>query len=304
MAAQTKNMNFLCKLFMEYLQIERNYSQYTVECYQQDIADFFLFMSEQAIDGLEQVEYHDARLYLTKLFNQKLARTSVARKISGLRSFYNFLLRDEFVHNNPFAQVSIPKAKKRLPDFFYEEEMVSLFQACEEDTNLGQRNKVILEILYATGIRVSECCNIRLLDLDMFLSTLLVHGKGKKDRYVPFGSFAHDALEKYINNGRRELMVHHNKEHDYLLVNARGGPLTTRGLRTILNRIIEKSTLNGTIHPHMIRHSFATHLLNQGADLRTVQELLGHSSLSSTQVYTHVSNEYLRKTYMEHHPRA
>lgn len=304
MAATAKNMNFLCKLFVEYLQIERNYSQYTVECYQHDIAEFLLFMSEQAIDGLEQVEYHDARLYLTKLFNQKLARTSVARKISSLRSFYNFLLRDKFVHNNPFAQVSIPKAKKRLPDFFYEEEMVSLFQACEEDTNLGQRDKVILEILYATGIRVSECCNIRLRDIDMFLSTLLVHGKGKKDRYVPFGSFAHDALEKYINNGRRELMMHHNKEHDYLLVNARGGPLTTRGLRMILNRIIEKSSLNGNIHPHMIRHSFATHLLNQGADLRTVQELLGHSSLSSTQVYTHVSNEYLRKTYMEHHPRA
>lgn len=304
MATTAENMNFLCKLFVEYLQIERNYSQYTVECYQQDIADLFLFMSEQAIGGLDQVEYHDARLYLTRLFNQKLARTSVARKISSLRSFYNFLLRDEFVHNNPFAQVSIPKAKKRLPDFFYEEEMVSLFQACEEDTSLGQRNKVILEILYATGIRVSECCNIRLPDIDMFLSTLLVHGKGKKDRYVPFGSFAHDALEKYINIGRRELMIHHNKEHDYLLVNARGGPLTTRGLRTVLNRIIEKSSLNGNIHPHMIRHSFATHLLNQGADLRTVQELLGHSSLSSTQVYTHVSNEYLRKTYMEHHPRA
>lgn len=304
MAAEVKNMNFLCKLFVEYLQIERNYSQYTVECYQQDIADLFLFMSEQAIDGLDQVEYHDARLYLTNLFNQKLARTSVARKISSLRSFYNFLLREKFVHNNPFAQVSIPKAKKRLPDFFYEEEMASLFVACEEETSLGQRDKVILEVLYATGIRVSECCNIRLPDIDMFLSTLLVHGKGKKDRYVPFGSFAHDALEKYINNGRHELMTHHNKEHDYLLVNARGGPLTTRGLRTVLNRIIEKSSLNGNIHPHMIRHSFATHLLNQGADLRTVQELLGHSSLSSTQVYTHVSNEYLRKTYMEHHPRA
>ncbi len=304
MAQEEKRTERLHKMFLEYLQIERNYSPYTVQSYQRDIADFILFMTEQVIDSFDTVQYSDVRLYLTKLFEQKLARTSVARKISSLRSFYKFLLRENFVNNNPFAQVSIPKAKKRLPDFFYEEEMSALFRACEEHTPLGQRNKVILEILYATGIRVSECCNIRLQDIDMFLSTILIRGKGNKERYVIFGSFAGDALEQYINNGRREIMSKYQKDHDVLLVNARGGPLTPRGLRGILERIIEKSTLDGKIHPHMIRHSFATHLLNQGADLRTVQELLGHSSLSSTQVYTHVSKEFLRKTYMEHHPRA
>jgi integrase/recombinase XerC len=292
------------KLFLQYLQVEKNYSSYTVEYYNGDLSDFRLFMSEQSISSLEDVEYADVRLYLTKLFHLELSRKSVARKISSLRSFYKFLLREQFVTNNPFAQVSIPKAEKRLPDFFYEEELAILFQACDEKDPISQRNKVILELLYATGIRVSECCNIRLQEIDMELSALLVHGKGRKDRYVPFGSFAHEALENYISCGRKEILTHNNKQHDYLLVNFRGGPLTTRGLRTVLNSILEKSSLNGKIHPHKLRHSFATHLLNNGADMRTVQELLGHTNLSSTQIYTHVTNDYLKKTYMAHHPRA
>lgn len=292
------------KLFLQYLQVEKNYSPYTVEYYHGDLLDFILFMSEQSISSLDAVEYSDVRLYLTKLFHLKLSRKSVARKISSLRSFYKFLLREKQLTQNPFTQVSIPKAEKRLPDFFYEEELAILFQACDDKEPIGQRNRAILELLYATGIRVSECCNIRLQDIDMDLSTLLVHGKGKKDRYVPFGSFAHEALEKYISCGRNEILTHNNKQHDYLLVNFRGGPLTTRGLRTVLNSIVEKSTLNGKIHPHKLRHSFATHLLNNGADMRTVQELLGHSNLSSTQIYTHVTNDYLKKTYMAHHPRA
>lgn len=291
-------------MFLQYLQVEKNYSPYTVEYYHGDLLDFILFMSEQSISSLDAVEYSDVRLYLTKLFHLKLSRKSVARKISSLRSFYKFLLREKQLTQNPFTQVSIPKAEKRLPDFFYEEELAILFQACDDKEPVGQRNRAILELLYATGIRVSECCNIRLQDIDMDLSTLLVHGKGKKDRYVPFGSFAHEALEKYISCGRNEILTHNNKQHDYLLVNFRGGPLTTRGLRTVLNSIVEKSTLNGKIHPHKLRHSFATHLLNNGADMRTVQELLGHSNLSSTQIYTHVTNDYLKKTYMAHHPRA
>jgi integrase/recombinase XerC len=297
------NVNVPLNLFIEYLQIEKNYSQYTVEHYRHDILDFFMFMSEQAIKGLDDVQYFDVRLYLTKLYEKKLSRKSVARKISSLRSFYKFLLREKLVKENPFALVSMPKQEKRLPDFFYEEEMEELFKACEDNTPLGQRNRALLELLYATGIRVSECSNIRLSDLDMSLSTVLVHGKGHKERYIPFGSFAHEALNAYINDGRKQLLK--GKEtHDYLFVNFRGGPLTDRGIREILNSLIEKSALNVKIHPHKLRHTFATHLLSNGADMRTVQELLGHAFLSSTQIYTHVTNEYLRKTYMSHHPRA
>lgn len=296
-------MNVSLKLFIEYLQIEKNCSQYTVEHYHQDITDFFMFMDEQAISGVENVQYSDVRIYLTKLYDKRLSRRTVARKISCMRSFYKFLLREKRVGENPFSLVSMPKAKKRLPEFFYEEELDLLFDACEMDMPLGNRNKALLELLYGTGIRVSECCKIQLRDLDFYLSTVLIHGKGRKERYVPFGSFAHDALETYIETARMELLKG-KEDHGYLFVNFRGGPLTDRGVREILNKMFEKSALQGKIHPHKLRHSFATHMLNNGADMRTVQELLGHAYLSSTQVYTHVTNEHLRRTYMSSHPRA
>ncbi len=297
------NVNVLVKLFVEYLQMEKNSAQYTIEHYQYEISEFLMFMSEQGIEDVCSVQYLDARLYLTVLYERKLARKTVAKKISCLRSFYKFLLREKYVEENPFALVTIPKAEKRLPEFFYENELQQLFQACETQTPLGQRNKALLELLYATGMRVSECCQLKLKDVDFFLSTVLVHGKGQKERYVPFGRQAKDALEQYINCGRKKLLSG-NAVHDQLFVNYRGGSLSTRGVRKILDGIIEKSALNSHIHPHMLRHSFATHLLNNGADLRSVQELLGHAFLTSTQIYTHVTNEHLRKTYMAHHPRA
>ncbi|WP_057763199.1 tyrosine recombinase XerC [Cytobacillus praedii] len=298
------NVNISLTLFIEYLQIEKNYSQYTIEHYHHDISEFFMFMTEQSISSIDDVKYLDVRIYLTKLYEEKLARKSVARKISCLRSFFKFLVRERLVQDNPFALAFIPKAEKKLPEFFYEEEMEALFRACETETILGQRNKALLELLYATGMRVSECSQIRMKDLDMYLSTVLVHGKGNKQRYIPFGSFAHDALQYYINNGRESLLSKRDTPNDYLFLNFRGGQLTSRGIRLILDKLIEQSTLTGKIHPHMLRHTFATHLLANGADMRTVQELLGHAFLSSTQVYTHVSNEYLRKTYITHHPRA
>ncbi|QVY63715.1 tyrosine recombinase XerC [Cytobacillus gottheilii] len=297
------NVNVSLDLFIEYLQIEKNYSQYTIEHYHYDIREFFLFMSEQGIETISQVQYSDVRIFLTDLYNKKLKRKSVARKISCLRSFFKFLVREKIIVENPFSLVSIPKSEKRLPQFFYEEELQVLFEACETDTALGQRNKALLELLYATGMRVGECTKIRLKDLDFHISTVLVHGKGSKDRYIPFGSFAQEALEAYIHNGRKELLKK-GGEDDHLFLNYQGKGISERGIRNVLDKLIEKSSLNGKIHPHMLRHTFATHLLANGADMRTVQELLGHAFLSSTQVYTHVTNEYLRNTYMTHHPRA
>jgi len=290
--------------FIEYLQIERNYSEYTIDFYKKDIEQFSLFMNAQGIKSFSDVEYFDARLYVTELYNQKLARASASRKISSLRSFYKFLLREELVKENPFTLIIQPKAGTKIPSFFYEEEINILFEACMGSTPLSKRNLALLELLYATGIRVSECANIQLKDLDFDFSTILVKGKGRKERYVPFGSFAFEALQTYIHDGARNILVDGRDDHSYLFVNSRGGPLTARGIRHILKTVIESASLTGKIHPHMIRHSFATHLLNNGADMRTVQELLGHSHLSSTQVYTHVTKEHLRKTYMNHHPRA
>lgn len=296
-------MDASLQMFIEYLQIEKNSSPYTIEFYKKDILQFYQFMNDQVINKLEEVRSSDVRIFLTNLFTEQLARKSIARKISSLRSYYRFLMREKLVEQNPFSVVSIPKLEKRLPDFFYEEELQQLFLTCDSSTALGQRNRALLELLYATGIRVGECTNIELNHIDFSVSTILVKGKGKKERYVPFGDFAHTALESYIKEGRQALMKN-NAHHSFLFVNYRGGALTDRGVRDILNKMINASSSQGKIHPHKLRHSFATHLLANGADMRTVQELLGHAFLSSTQIYTHVTNEYLKKTYMSYHPRA
>ncbi|WP_100330902.1 tyrosine recombinase XerC [Bacillus xiapuensis] len=289
--------------FIEYLQFEKNYSKSTIECYKYDIEEFFKFTTEQSITELAEIEYFDVRLYLTGLHEQNIARATIARKISSLRSFFRYLNREKLLSENPFSLVQQPKADKKLPSFFYEEEMEELFAVCEGNKPLQIRNKALLEILYATGIRVSECAAIQLKEIDFDMSVVLVHGKGNKERYVPFGSFAHQAIERYIKEARDPLMKAAD-HHPFLFVNHRGAPLTARGIRHILTNLISQASLTTHIHPHMLRHTFATHLLNNGADLRTVQELLGHAHLSSTQIYTHVTKEHLRKSYLLHHPRA
>ena len=182
--------------------------------------------------------------------------------------------------------------------------MDALFESVTGTKPLELRNRALLEILYGTGIRVSECANLTIEAIDFDSSVLLVHGKGNKDRYVPFGSFAADALKEYLENGRALLMEKYHKEHPYVFVNHHGEQITSTGIEYVLNQLIKKSTLNSDIHPHMLRHTFATHLLNNGADMRTVQELLGHANLSTTQIYAHVTKESLQKNYRTFHPRA
>jgi len=292
------------QLFIEYLQIEKNCSPYTIDNYKRDLGEFFLFLETQNIQQLALVEYFDARLFLTTLYERDLSKRTVARKISCLRTFYKFLVREGMVGENPFSLLALPKKEHKLPRFLYEEEINQLFSALNKDTPMGLRDAALLEVLYATGTRISECCNIQLQDIDFSLETILVHGKGKKDRYVPFGQCAKEALQTYINIARNETMSSYRTSHSYLFINYRGEPLTVRGAHYVLNECIKKAAANGKLHPHMLRHSFATHLLNNGADLRTVQELLGHSKISSTQIYTHVTKEQLRKVYNSTHPRA
>ena len=192
---------------------------------------------------------------------------------------------------------------RKLPRFFYEKEMNQLFEAVKGDDPLSLRNSALLELLYATGMRVSECANLLLDQLDFDNNIVLIHGKGDKDRYVPFGSYAKTALKKYFDQGRPVLMKKFHQEHQYVFVNSRGKNVTSRGIEYILDQIIKKTSLTSDIHPHMIRHTFATHMLEHGADLRTVQELLGHSSLSTTQIYTHVTMEHLQNDYKKYFPR-
>ena len=298
------NTENLLQLFIEYLQIEKNSSHYTIENYKRDLNEYFLFLEEQEIMDVAAAEYFDARIFLTKLYERNLSKRTVSRKISCLRSFYKFLVREGAVRENPFALVTLPKKEQKLPRFFYEDEIKALFCSINKETPMGLRDAALLEVLYATGIRISECCDIKLQDVDFSLGTILVHGKGKKDRYVPFGQYAQAALLEYIQKARTQIISSKEKSHPYLFISNRGDSLSIRGARYVLNECMKKAAIKGNIHPHMLRHSFATHLLNNGADLRTVQELLGHSKISSTQIYTHVTKERLRKVYNSTHPRA
>ena len=291
------------KAFIEYLQIEKNASPYTVEYYQNDLEMFFEFLSREAIDNLNHIDQRVVRLFLTSLYDQQLSRRSVARKISTLRSFYKFLKRENQTILNPFAAITLPKASKPIPGFLYMEELEKLFEVNDITDPLEQRDQAILETLYATGVRVSECQGLSLKDIDFSIGTMFIKGKGRKERYVIFGAFAEKALKTYINEGRKQLLKRANP-NDAVFVNARGNPLTTRGIRLILSKMVDKAALTVHVHPHKLRHTFATHMLNEGADLRTVQELLGHESISSTQIYTHVTKDHLRDVYMNTHPRA
>ena len=288
--------------FIRYIQLERNFSIHTVKEYQHDLHDFLTFCKCEGISDLNEVEYLHARLYVTKLYDEKKARTSISRKISSIRSFFRFLNREYQLDDAPFSSLYHPKKEKTLPHFFYEEELSKLFETNVGDDLKSIRNMALLELLYASGIRVSECISIELVDIYLNYSILRVMGKGRKERIVPFGHFAQDALIRYVDEARPKMMK--NKTHNRLFVNLRGSELTAGGVRYILNEMIENASLKTKIYPHMLRHTFATHLLNNGADLRTVQELLGHANLSSTQVYTHVTKEHLRRTYMNAHPRA
>lgn len=292
----------MVRSFISYIQLEKNYSEHTVHHYEYDLAGFFLFLESEGVDDLNQVEYVPARNYMTKLYEEKLSRPTVSRKISAIRSFFKYGNREFGLSEEAFRSLYHPKKEERLPQFFYEEELAALFESVKGEDHLSIRNTALLELLYATGMRVSECVSIRLKDLDRHMQIVKVMGKGRKERYIPYGQFAHDALELYIDEVRPKLMK--NSEHDGLFVNSRGNLVTARGIRHILTECMKKASANSNIYPHMIRHSFATHLLNNGADLRTVQELLGHSHLASTQVYTHVTKEHLRKTYLNSHPRA
>ena len=294
----------LTQEFINYLTHERNYSDLTIKAYTDDIAHFTSFLSETGDNDLLKIELLDARVYLSHLTDEQYTRTSISRKISSLRAFYQYLMNHEFISENPFSYLHLKKSGLRLPNFFYSEEIELLFEAASGGNPLDYRDKVILEILYGTGIRVSECQSIRLEDIDLDLGVMLVLGKGNRERYVPFGEYAKYALEDYMEYCRTPLMNQYQKEHDYLLISQYGEHISVSGIQYALNQLVKKTSLTSNIHPHKLRHSFATHLLDNGADMRTVQELLGHKSLSSTQIYTHVTKDHLLKDYQKFHPRA
>lgn len=290
--------------FQDYLLAERQYSQLTWQAYRDDIQTFLsLVNKEDTAVSLQTVDRYDVEQFLDDLDQRHLKRESISRKISALRTFFDFLQGRKVVTSNPFQSLQIKGQAKVLPRFFYEKEMAVLFQSVQGDDPLSLRNSALLELLYATGMRVSELVQLTANQIDFTARIIFVRGKGNKDRYIPFNHHALHAMQRYLEKGRPELTVHQPNESAFF-VNRLGQQLTNRGVEYILNQIMKKSGLQGDIHPHMLRHTFATHLLNHGADLRTVQELLGHSSLSTTQIYTHVTMTHLQQDYRKFFPRA
>ena len=280
--------------FCKYLE-GKCYSENTISNYRKDL-NLFLNFSNNKID----VDYSFIRTYLQYLHNKKYTNKSIARHISSLKSFYKFLSKNEFVKDNPCLLISNPKIEKKLPNYINYNDLKVLFTIPDKNDVLGLRNLLILELLYSTGIRVSELVNIKLSDIDFNNNRIFILGKGNKERYVLYGKICSNLLKEYLEKSRNKL----NKNSEYLLLNKFGNKITDRAIRMIIDDIVKKSCLKLNVSPHTLRHTFATHLLNEGADLKIVQELLGHENISTTGIYTHVSNEHLRKVYLDTHPRA
>ena len=290
-------MDKLINDFLKYLSVERNYSEHTIISYKTDLEEYKEYLKNT---NIKDTDYKFIRSYLTYMFDKKYEKKTISRHISSLRSFYKYLLEEKIIKKNPMTLISNPKLDKKLPNFLYYDELEILLNIPDKSTVLGLRDALILELLYSTGIRVSELINIRMKDINKSDKKILIMGKGSKERYVLYGEVLDNLLDAYIKESRSKL----NKNSDYLILNKNGNKITDRGIRLIISKIIKKGEIDYHVSPHTLRHTFATHMLENGADLKSVQELLGHENLSTTQIYTHVSNERLRSVYLNAHPRA
>jgi len=282
--------------FIRYLEIEKNYSQHTVVNYKGDLEDFNRFLGGAEV---EKVDYLTLRKYLAVLKEKSLGNRSVGRRLSALRSFFKFLTRESYIKVNPILMLSSPKLDKHLPSFLTEDEVTRLIESAfakDKDDLLGPRDRAILEAFYSSGLRISELVGLDVDDIDFISGILKVRGKGKKERIVPVGEAALSAIKKYLDRKKKPTQA--------VFLNKNNKRLTTRGVRGIVDKHIHSVGIRQGVSPHTLRHSFATHLLNRGADLRTVQELLGHANLSTTQIYTHLTTDKLKSVYDKAHPHA
>lgn len=291
--------------FRLYLEIERNFSIHTIRAYSSDILSFIVYLGEFK---LENVDYQKIKEYLNFISRFNYSKTTITRKISAIRMFYKYLYRENIVKNNPLKGVMAPKYQKKLPVFLTEEEINKILNTIPIDTVQGFRNRTIFELLYSTGIRVSELTSLNFGNLNLEENEIKVLGKGNKERIVLFSNTAKGFLKTYIEIARKMLYENGSKEiinqDSPLFVNNTGYRLQAQSVRKILKNIIKQIELPKNVTPHKFRHSFATKMLEKGADLRVVQELLGHASISNTQIYTHVSSKHLKDVYNKTHPRA
>lgn len=287
--------------FLEYLKYEKNFSDYTVLNYNKDLEKFNEFLEKQKIDNINNIDLNIIRNYLVFLHNLKLSKKTICRHISTLRTFFKYLTKKNIIKNNPMLLISNPKVDKTLPKFLYEEQLDTLLKVPDMNTNEGIRDILIIELFYSTGIRVSELSNLKIKDINFNDKKILIFGKGNKERIVLYGDRCKNLLNLYLNKSRPQLT---DNDSPYLFVGKKKDRLNENGIRIILKKILKLSGLEINLTPHVIRHTFATDLLNNGADLRTVQELLGHENLKTTEIYTHITNERLKQVYRSCHPRA
>ena len=289
--------------FLKYLEHERKYSTYTVTSYKKDVDDFQEFIFKDEIE-LEDVDKYVIREYMMTL-SKSVSKRSIKRKLSALRHYYKYLVNNNYVKVNPFLVVHSPKTKNNFPTALYLKEIELLFSENLKRTDpLKVRDQAILELLYSSGMRVSEICNVNIQDIDLNSRVIRVFGKGKKERLVPYSEICKKCIIEYSRTLRPELLSKNNTKNNALFLNFRGARLTPRGFQYILKQITVKTGIEMDLHPHTLRHTFATHLLEGGADLRTIQELLGHESISTTQVYTHITTESMVAQYKMFHPRG
>jgi len=289
--------------FLLQLKEERNLSPYTIKSYKMDLTQLLEYVESRGSLFLqpERIDHEFARRFLLHLQKRSFSRRTLARKIAACRSFFRYLVREREAKINPFKLISTPKLERRLPNFLYNEEMSKLLNAPDTSSGKGLRDRAILELLYATGMRVSELVKLTLDDLELNGGEVRVFGKGRKERIVLMGSHAISYLRQYLEKGRPALKEGGRKA---LFISRQGTPLTGRSIERLIVKYAKTAGIGRRVTPHTLRHTFATHLLSGGADLRSVQELLGHRSLATTQVYTHVTKERLKSIYDDFHPRA
>lgn len=294
--------------FLDYLKYERGASENTLDAYSRDLRKFFSFLKEagpnEKYPDVEVISIEDIRGFIGGLFRGKQKRSTIGRNLASIKSFFKYLVKKDILEKNPADLVSSPKIENRLPTTITVDEAFSLVEAPKSDKPLEKRNRAILEVFYSTGIRVSELVGLDLDSVDFDTGVIKVLGKGGKERISLLGSKAMAALNDYLTNGRERLINKDTCSERALFLNARGARLTPRSIERIVDRYVKIAGVNKKISPHSLRHSFATHMLDSGADLRSIQEFLGHASLSTTQKYTHVSVDKLMEVYDRAHPRA
>lgn len=287
-------------MYLEYLKVERKYSDKTILAYKNDLIEYNEFLGN-SFSNILNITNDTVNNYMKYLYDRNISKSSISRKLSSIRGLYNYLIRENIITNNYFNNITNPKKDMYLPKFLKESELDKIFDNCSMDNPINERNTLIIELLYSTGIRVSELVNIKVKDISRQDKVIKILGKGNKERIVMYNNHTKKALDTYLEDGYKYL---NKKNSEYLILNKNGTKLSDRYVRVIIDNIVRKAQLDIKISPHSIRHTFATDMLDNGADLMTVKELLGHKSLNTTSIYTHITNKQIKNTYNMAHPRA